>query len=196
MIFELFSQYTLHRETQIFEVVFKGPHFNYEKLPLNGWPQVLNYLLLKWVFKGLNFTSSSPSSSEMPRCPGMGTSVLLVAGRSILQLTQLWMKWVATGNWFSHWNGVSGQEPPLRLSNTDVLALGSPFPIEDGLYRKCRCLLALHLTCQGVLNLRVFALGTQIPLNQELDNLGSLSAHFPALGLSFPWNEPEHSHVF
>lgn len=78
--------------------LFKEPDSNYDKLFLNGCPQVLSYLSLKCIFKGLNLISSSASISKMPRCPNMGTRVLLAIGRYIPQFTQLLMKYVAREN--------------------------------------------------------------------------------------------------
>ena len=69
-----------------------------------------------------------------------------------------------------------------------------------GSYRNCWYLLGLHLTPQGlsdlVLKSKVLALGRWATQNEELDNMASLSAHFPDLDLSVSQNEEQNSHVY
>lgn len=98
--------------------LFNGPHSNYDRLFFNGCPQVLNYLLLKYIFKGLNFITSSPSFLKIPRCSDMGTCFIgCWQVRSSVYTTS--DKYVARANWLSCWNSVNGKGPSLRLSNAD-----------------------------------------------------------------------------
>ena len=133
---------------------------------------------LHWT--GRFFTScttwSSPSISEICRCSGV--SILLGQVDPPFEIVS------------------RGKNPHLDWVE---LAFRSPFPMGHGSYRNCWCLLGLHLTPQGlsdlVLKLKVFALGRWATQNEELDNVASLSAHFPDLDLSFSQNEEQNSHV-